>query len=313
VAEQPDPAQSLLEAYDIEPEGPSVAGAPEGEAESGTPPRPTPPKDPETGRFVKAVESGEEFPERPAPKKGIVRLAKRLGLSEEDISTADNLEELVAHLTEQRLATDHLSDLGRQPASQSGEPGTSAETITSPADDLGLGEDQFDEALVGAFKKLQTRIQQLEARQTRAEGFMAQTQAIKAHQQIDIAFEKHEGLFGKGAGSEMDKDSPEFKRRVAVLREAESYDKRLPIAQRINKAVKTLYPSQPAEAEPAEPKQQRNGIPWQEAGLAVPTSRAASPEKPSVRKAERSVAAWKQANSQQHGATQDEADEDFLP
>lgn len=113
-------------------------------------------------------------------------------------------------------------------------------------------------------------------------------------------------IIGKGAGRDMNSDSAEYKRRIAILTEARADPRQLTPAQvkaKVKAAADLLYPrpkagkaKEDAYAEVAEPR--TNGRApristeeWNDAALARPTQRRVDDEPPSEKKAVRNLAA----------------------
>jgi len=173
----------------------------------------------------------------------------------------------------------------------------------------------FNPNLVHAFKSL-TRQQRAENKRLQEELSKRdqrdqQRDEVRAAAIYDSAFAAlgpdYEPIFGKAAGRDMDPNSPEFRRRILVLTEAQADPRQHTVAQaraRIKKAAELIAPVKanpnpyaevPKKGEPAKPT---NGVKpriseeeWNEGGLARPTARKVDDEPPGEAKAVRNLAA----------------------
>ncbi len=224
-----------------------------------------PPKDPKTGRFV-------------APSKHsklLVKLATEAGLHPDEIEEAspEDLRAVIAVADRQRLLSDRQRDYDKP--SQQSQPPAAAEAKHEPVDDLDPGE-EYDDKIRGTFKTLADRLAKLEAKAGQLEQFQVGQQQASLADQVDGLFAKHERVFGKGRGYELDKSGGEFARRKAVLALADSDKDAKPYAAKVAKAIKLLYgAADPVADEPDEPAPAKRpaAAAWQDGGLARPSHR----------------------------------------
>jgi hypothetical protein len=311
------PSETFVDQYEIdgtpEPTPEPVAEAP-ATVTNAPPSEPLspPPRDPASGRFVKPDEAAAQSPHSPR----LVRMAKDLGLDDGEIASfpVDRLEEVVYHLNKQALSQARQSSIERTIAGaterglggQQPDPSAPAAATTPAATedfDLGIDETQYDPGLIAAIKKMgaaqEKKIKDLESRLEQVN----QREAVRANEtmanRIDRAFTKHETHLGKGKGRELEEDSRDYQRRIAVLAMVDRNKSKQSLEAKIDLAVKNLY-GEPAAAPARKPatvlNQDDDGLEdrrreWANGGLARPTQRQPSDLPNGTRKAEKSVAA----------------------
>lgn len=293
---QPTPAQSLAAQYDLGDEVlPSVAVP--GEADDAPPAsRPSPPKDPDTGRFVSPAKAHPAL---------LVRQAKDLGISEEEIAEADtsDLRYLVREINAEKRQNDLILSLhGIRP------PAAPAEAAPA-ALDLGINEEVVEPSIAAALKKLAADNRDLRQQVERLSQHQQRQEQETGAQKMDRLFDKYgdKVLFGDGPGSEMSEDSAELQRRVAVINIARGLQGNF--EQNFRKVVSTLFSGTKPEKPPEKPgKPAKNGTAvspeeWQEAALAVPTQRIGAQEPYGVERAKAAVRALTKERAPSGGDT----------
>lgn len=268
-----------------------------------TPAKKTPPKDPETGRFLPTAEVAPE-PVKPDHPSELVEAAAYYGYSEEEIKAipTGELTKMVLRmnraLEKQRREDATFQSLDNARVNVRPE-------VTQPKvddDDLGLGETEalLYPEVTALLKKQQKRIRELEGglKDTR-DRELTRTQ-LTVDNMVDEAFdalgENFAKVFGKGDVTELTKGSPELTRRLAVLKMAQiDFLKVSPKqAKQVIKSVAEMLFGSQAPAEPAKkagayetalagatdaPAPAKNGKPritpeqWNGAATAVPTHR----------------------------------------
>lgn len=273
-----DKAKDLIASYDLGDDTPAAPASPVPAAQT-PPPAPAAPRDPETGKFTKAEPPTEKVEEH---SRTLVRRAISVGMSDEEIDSTPvgKLEDLVWARHEAAL---HEARQSRQKEADAGS--MKAMVPVEDEDILTFGEaekdlaDEFKKPLKEAFSRQAKEIKELKAQIERLTQSDNQRQAMSFAEQVDRHFEKHKAHLGEGRGLEMSPDDPYLARRKAVLLLCQA-DQRGTLAQKIDRAVKTLYgASTPAKADDAvpEPIQQRRKE-WDGAALVKPTNRAGAEE-----------------------------------
>lgn len=291
---KPTEAQSLAARYDIENDavgvateaGPSRADA-RAPAGADTPaPAPLPPRDPDTGRFLK--------PGTHSPR--LVKMARDLGLTDDAISetTPEDLRFLVSEAQAERREATRAAAWQEMLAGRAPTPSAEPPGSPEPSDALGINEAEYDSGIVGVLKSLKAEIKSLKAELSQVQGHVrAQAQEATAVT-IDKAFEKHKGVFGEGRGRDLKKGSAELFKRQMALHFLDAHPSEEPLQERIDKAVQVLFAQNAVEAAPKAPEAPRtspDAEAWSRAGLAVPTQRSGSAEPDGVAKARKAVKA----------------------
>lgn len=267
---------------------------------------PAPPRDPDTGRFVKPEETTPPAPAAPRHPDWLTRQAQEMGLDPELVDALDSakLARLVNHQLRQQLSLQE--QFSRQRTVQDGQVQPPPPKEEEPEIDLGPEGEQLDPAFAKVFKgilgkhfsehkkevkKLQ---EQFEARQKADE----ERQASEADGLIDAAFARlgasYERYFGKGSYRTLQPGSPEMRRRLAALRDA-GVDLKRPdratIVGKLRAAAAALYAPAPEPAAPAgasgyeqrarerpAPQPQIGEDEWDSAALNRPTHRNGAQE-----------------------------------
>lgn len=167
--------------------------------------------------------------------------------------------------------------------------------------DFGVDESAYDpkffNQLRSIIKDRDTRIAKLEEKLEAVEKH-ARRQADEAiYEQCDRAFARHEKVLGKGGRYDIDPNSAEYERRMAVLASVQRDKGPGTLAHKIDRAVKRLYgavtssPSEPVEEELSPPPNGRfTKEQWNGGGLNRPTHRSGLPEPKGEKRAMRAVA-----------------------
>ena len=273
------PAENLGVAVD-----PSASPAPE-PAPTASPAPATPPRDPDTGRFV---------PQKHTHSAYLTRMAQDMGLSHDEIDSrdSDSLGMLVYHLQEHTRALHEQFRRETPPNTQPPyQPQQPAAAVPPPEEDLGLGE-EFDPRLTSAMKKILAENQKLagEVAQLKQNmGTMAQRDSARhqltINQRIDAFFStKDQQTFGTGNVHSLQRDGIEFRRRSAVVNDAKLIEgdaESGALEAKLERALKELFPSSaPPAPTPPEPGAKRyTQEEWDKGGVAPPTHRQGSEAK----------------------------------
>lgn len=324
------PAPSLVDQYDAEGEDTSEPAAPASAAVRSPAPEPDA-RGPERLRNADGTFAAAQPQER-KHSQYMIGMATELGIDPTEIATMtpDTLEVAVYHLSKQQRvrqreasveqtmhqATDR--SLGAQagggsPAGQTSSPSAQPEAAVPPEDpfDLGIDEQAYDPALIGAIKKMGAAHQK-EIKQLKQQiGQLQHMEAIRANetfaQKMDRLFAGDEGTFGKGEGRTLKDDGPELARRRAVLGVMQSI-KAGTIEQKYEKAYELLYGTR-VEAPAANDALAQRQEEWRRGNVARPTQRSGAAEPPGVEKAKRNVAAkLAEANGAVDSGEADEGD-----
>lgn len=283
LAEQTLPADSAENPFSETP-SPRGASAPAADP----PPQPaTPPRDPETGRFV---------PQTPKHNSYWLRRAQEIGLGDEDIAALDPAE-LQAEVRHREIWTvAHLR--GQLP------PATTPAPTPEPKDDFALP-DFLDDAVKGVIRALHDRIRRLEGET----GTLKQRDQLRAQSEservLDAAFEalpQHERLFGKGSAADL-QGTPELNRRIAIVRAAgiEPSDAPATIRKKIAAAAGLWATPANAYEQPVAPPVSERERQWAEGGVERPTSRSTPPEPNSIAAAKKTFREGYSAIAQRNG------------
>lgn len=233
------------------------------EADDLSPPQPAP---------APAREPVKPTPATPQHPSYLLRQAADLGIPQEDIEAAstDQLGQLVYHLSRQALSRGSTA----APA-----PVPQPEEVDY---DLGLKDEDYDPALLGAMKKLaRDHAKQLKEIRAELDGYKQadqQRQTNERYDSINSAIDKL-GDARLGQTDALTAGSPEITRRRAIYNEAcllagEGASLRQQLA-RLDEARKNLFgdTAPTPTADPPELEQRRKE--WAEAPLAHPTQRTA--------------------------------------
>lgn len=307
MAETKTAAQEAIEQYDlgdVPPHDPKFtllkpSATTEGD-DLGTPPaRPTPPKDPVTGKFVSASKSTHNAT--------LLATARKLGISDEEIeaSTSADLRELcrdVSFAQEMQRRENTISTAIEKKQEQ-----IKATKQAIAQAKLFDKEEEFDGELIGLLKKQQNQIEELKARLDRQDQEQAgRSFAAKADAAFESLGPKFEKLFGKGRGKDLDPQGPEMRKRRIIVREAAEMAGPNPtpekILAKIKEAAGVVYGITPAPGpvtrsdDGGEPPARKKGQSlesfeqdWANGGLARPTGRNGGVEPKGKTKAIRSV------------------------
>ncbi len=219
-------------------------------------------------------------PEPPKHSARSIRLAKEFGLSQQQIDAATPAE------LEEELYARNMEVLGALRARMS-EPRTPPQTPAAPAPDdefdlkmTAEEEAEWDPKHLKVLKKsleAAKRVKQLETQLNEQKQEELGRQASARIEAYDTAFATREDVFGKGAVTEVDPQSTEYQRRVAIGRMVESDTSHLSLAKKIDKAIKVMYgDTAPATKKAAEvdAKVEANKNRFKNGTVAKPTHRA---------------------------------------
>lgn len=218
----------------------------------------------------------------------LAQMALDYGFSDQEIAArpTDQLAEAVYHVQKKTLEMARQLSAERETTRATERPPSPAPPEPPPEEEgLGLDETQYDPGLMGVIKQQRSELKALRERLD----FNERREQARANEgvaeRVDRAFGRHEAVLGKGRRQELNKDSAEYARRLAVLGMVDRDTSHRSLEEKIDRAVEVLYGTQaPA---PALTRQQQR---WAEGGVARPTSRAAEQEPPGVKKARRAVA-----------------------
>lgn len=267
VHEEPK-APSLADQYDLRSiiDPTEVASASGPAAEGAETPPPAIQRDPETGRFVK--------PEAPKHSPSLLKQAKDLGVSEEDIAemSGPELRAEVRVLREERLH--QLRSEGHQARQDRPEPTPEPEDVI-PAD-------TFDPSLEAILRRIVAENKEMKAQLAEVRSVQQTNIARTFTERCDQAFAKHKDWLGDGTADDFDPDSPEMTRRQLVanyVREKLKTSKGT-FESKIDKAVAAIRggTSKPTAEPTKTPEQDEFEKDWREGALNRPTQRANSPE-----------------------------------
>lgn len=339
---EPTPEQSLAAAYEIaELDTPSPAPASQAQAPVSTPALPQPkPRDPTTGKFLSPAEVTGEPETTHSHPDWLFQQAADLGISQEEIeSTPTDILGRTVRATNNQLLKQAREDARVQVRDQSDRRPTATvsppEPEESPLANFDFGTDEagvklteksYDQGIMKLFKEQASQIKNLQRQVAELSTREVQRENLTGAQKIDKYFASlNDPRFGTMGHEQLKSDSVEYRRRVAVLREAA--DLAGPKATqaeafaKIGQAIQNIYGEPaPVSVNPA-PSHRRNGAParkdedlatWEAAGLARPTQRIREPEPKGVKKAERSVAN-RMRDLGQPTEEDDNYDNDFLP
>jgi len=303
-----------------DPPKPPVAAADQ-PAGNPPPPAPLPPRD-ERGRFAK-------------PSQFTVRMAKDLGMSDEDIAAVEDPHVLEARVYERHLARSQareeaerarqqIEDLAHRPAAAN--QGVSQPTDTTgspPAFDLGLksvdedAENGYAPGLVGAFNKLVARMDAQDRIIAELRGHVQRQVAAQSDNEIDQGFaalgSKFEKVFGSGNGVELRDGNPSaYRRRVAVVNDlkANPPKKSTTIKEAVRARAAEMFGDMVEQAAPKSEPTAFTPEQWDQGGLNQPTQRSTTEEAPGVMKARRGVAEKQREMARVNGTG---ADDKFVP
>lgn len=271
-----------------------------------------------------AADASLPAPAEPAAPKHsgrLVRMARDLGLSDEEINSTptEQLDDIVYHLNRQALqSAREASRTETFHQSQDRRAAPQEEPVAPEAPDeygLDLDESQYAPGLVRALKevagKSKREIEALQKQVRSLEEREKNRQQESVTRQLDRLFEKADKptLFGKGGRHELAAEGPEYMRRIAVL-SAMDRMKEGTLAEKFQRAVTMLYgqapqPSEPANGNQLSDQQKR----WNDAALAKPTQRQ-SEEPKGEAKALKSAARYMRENG--IGDADDMTEEGFL-
>ena len=300
------------------PSKPVAAAAPPTPAE-----KPTPPQDPETGRFIA---------KNPAHPAHLVRRATQLGMSaeEQDIPTAE-LRETIRDLQDEqewnirRRSMENYIDgrtegeggpVGPQDTfvKDASVPPRPASPTPQDEEDFSLHltrekEEEISPVIVELFRFLETKIKAMDAGAKKDKNLIgalkyraiAQDESTRAGM-LDSAFDalgkQFEKQFGSGPGAEFKQDSAEMQRRMAIISAAKIDWSKGPahVKQQIKRAAELIYPPSP-DPYTEVPEVPKNGAHeltdeqkrWTEGQLQRPTQRDTGEPK-GTRLAEKNVA-----------------------
>ncbi len=309
---EPAPAQVLAESYDYEGEH-SEAEAPAPDAK---------------------VTPAAKAAEKPKHSPRLVAMAEDMGIPAAEIAamTTDSLETTVHHLQRQALSEARANQQARQQTAkalevtqedtgpdwgkdESGNPYTEKDYLPGIAATI-----KQNHVLQKELKELKGHVQAQAQRETQRQ---AQSQA----EMYDAAFEAlgadYERYFGKGAGADMEQQSPAMKRRIAVLvlAGAASATSLRSLKAKLKEAADTLYEPAPAEAAKPDPYAAVTGVApkpapkdepkevWKNGGVAKPTHRRGAAEPAGRDKAAKAVGKL----MEEFGGVQDTTVKDEFP
>jgi hypothetical protein len=321
------PATSLVDQYDAEGDSePAAPASVDSRSPSPEPESRGPDRDPATGRFLPST------PETRKPSQYLVGMAQDLGIDPAEIAgmTPDTLEVAVYHLSKQHRAnqqwardregsreqtrdqaTDRNIAGGQAAAGQTeGESRTPSPPTSDDAFDLGIDEQAYDPALIGAIKKMGAHAKEIKQLKEQI-GHLHRLEMVRANetfaQKMDRLFSDDESTFGKGEGRALKEDGPELARRRAVLGVMQGI-KTGTIEDKYAKAYEMLYGTRQAHTDDSLAARQDE---WRRGNVARPTQRGNASEPPGVEKAKRTAA---QKMAEMNGAVEsgEASADDFL-
>lgn len=293
------PARSVLDEYELgdtgldpahdSPAAPAPAAAPAAEAAAPEAPAATPPP---AARPAAAKHEHNET---------VARMAADLGVPQAEIDQTppDQLGRLVYHLNRQAQLSrgtqltpppGQLSpptQLPRDPGTGRFLPkGAEPPAAVAPEDDLGLPEGEYDPALVKVLKEQRAEIRRLKGLEQRIEHLSRREQKREVEtvaDRFDKKFAEHEAVFGRGRGRELDGNSAEYQRRIAVLAQIDRDPRPGSFEQKFDRACQLLFgtlapaPAPAPAAAPAADELRRRQEQYDRGGLARPTHRGQEP------------------------------------
>lgn len=284
------------------------------------------PRDPATGQFVSpaAVEPAPAAAKHPAY---LTQQAEELGFSAEEVEEMSTglLTRQIYRAQRDRHAA-QMADMRARTLSEAAVRQPEPRPVQPIEEDV-LPATEFDERLVSHLRKTEARLKAQEEELARLRQ-QDQAKTVTTNTElIDEAFEalgdEYAALVGKGAVAELNPQSPEIARRIAILNAAGINLQNVTRASkaRIKAAADKLFPRPKKDAGEDSPYQAATGKPakangvspeeWAEASLARPTQRKAA-ELPKGDK--RAIANLEQKMRQEGGTAEDaEIMEGLLP
>lgn len=268
----------------FKPETIEVANATATEAPTES--RPTPPKDPATGRFISKHNAL------------LLRVAKEEGFSEDEAESVDSptLERYLSERRQTRVALETAR------ATRETKPTIEQEPIVPVDESLDWGEvdgerlrdDDINPGIVKFRRDAEARIAQLEAVVKSLMDAEHGRQAERTGDQIDDVFaslgEPFQAVFGKGNRKSLPPTSPEFLRRKAIYDQAVAQVgpkgtigdlvKKIPEVAQLMFGITAAAPKEPEKKNGSNGHTElaeRQSV-WKVAGAAIPTQRASSPK-----------------------------------
>lgn len=292
MAEQ-DSEKSLVEQYEIGEEPVSTSSTPVETSEATTKietPRELPPRG-ENGQFVKPITPDQNLTAHPAY---LVRIAKQLGFTEEEIQgiPPETLGLAVAKVQETKLAERRVDSIERtqhEAASQARQSAADQPIPPQKEEPFELPIEEYDDKLVNVLKRLDRENKAMRAELNQLRNVEINRQQESLTQKMDRLFAEKKDQYGEQPGKKLAKDSPEMHRRLAVLSLMERLGPGDP-EELFAKAHTAIYgTSKPAEPKPDKDLEARKKQ-WEEAGVSRPTHRTGAPEPNGRAKAVQSVA-----------------------
>lgn len=280
------------------------------------------------------VEVAEEKP-KAKHAAWLSRAAKNAGLEDSEVNelSSDDLKEAI-FIAGQRRAEDNAQQrvnaagrpydhaTGRLLPSETAPEAPAAKVTDTPFSlkDVGIDEKEladFDPALTknltGMAKSLYEQNKQLSERIKQLEdgvGEIGKREHLRTlnatYDKLDQMFTENETTFGKGVRTKLKNDSPEFARRLAVIKEMDrlrSMNPNLSVEETFEKASSALFPSQPKEEPVKDPHGFSNGK------ILTPTSRRTVAPPKGKAAAEANV----EAILKQRAASQTSSEDEDLP
>ncbi len=279
------------------------------ETPDGAPPKKVPPKDPETGRFVKSDPPAA----KPAPKHPdyLTSQAREYGFTEDEIG---DLSTPALGRAVNRIMQDRLTVAQQVAHFRTLEDNRVKAPPPEPAPETGFDEEAlltagYDPGLIRTLKATAEQAKEitaLKAKLKESEDREQRRQDLTNEEILDTAFdalpERLHKLIGKGAMGDLTPNSPERQRRINLLVSAGLNPKQLPargtVKAALLKAADLMWPEDRAPERKksaddggayAEPPTPPPGAPslaeWDRAGVAVPTQRTPVEEPPGDAKA----------------------------
>ena len=236
----------------------------------------TPPKDPDTGRFISPKDVEPEVSQPTHPQE-LVDAAAYFGYSEDEMKDipTQTLYKMVLRL--QRVAEVTRREESRFRDREAATVRVKPEVAEPNPDDLGLGEVEgaLYPELTALLKKQARKIAELEGGFKQVNDREVARAQSHVDEMVDEAFESlgdsYEKFFGKGGVSELEAGSAEIQRRLAVFKMANVDFSKLTPKQtkaKIKAIAETLYA--PAVAAPAAPA--KGGSVYEAGAAAAPTA-----------------------------------------
>ncbi len=316
--------QDILAQYDLGDTGGDVGSTPvranpPQQRQAGIPAvKATPPKDPETGRFLPAQvqpsapnAQRQEASEDPlldgegqpiSHSRTLLRHAHLAGFTDAEIDTtpSEQLQDLVFSRQQEQInravaqQTPNVSANPTPPPAPEPEPQVDFSEIDKVLDpEIAT---PLKNQLTAQLKQLKALEAKLEAQTKMAEQANVQRKQTDENDQMDRLFSEHSAFLGKKTWRELSKNDPDWIKRNAVVMLAGTDTSARSAKEKLAWAVGQLFgmvPQAQSVAEDYEPAPQKNGRPtkeeWANGGVPRPTQRKPSAELNDIKRARQAV------------------------